>query len=74
MRPRDKAWLGLAAYVALWDMTCGRGQTLSEAVSDYRRRWPLSTIATVVYVVAHLLDLLPERIDLLHAANTLRHR
>lgn len=68
MKQRDKAWMVLAAYVLLWDFLCPTGQTLSEAATDYRRRWPLATVGVVVYIAAHLLDAIPERLDFLHTA------
>ena len=73
MRPADRAWLTLAAAVGAYDLCCAPGETLSEGVSRYHRRWPWATRLVTVYVVAHLLDVLPQRVDAFHAATHL-HR
>jgi hypothetical protein len=64
--PSDWAWLTLAAGVAGWDSMCPRGHTLSEGVGRYHQARPWLTRLTVAYLVAHLLDWLPQRVDILH--------
>ena len=74
MRPADRAWLVLAGGVAAWDLTCGPGETLSEACTRHRLAHPLLTYGVVGYVALHLVDLLPERWDVLHRVTRLRWR
>lgn len=74
MRPADRAWLALAGGVAAWDLTCGPGETLSEACTRHRLAHPLLTYGVVGYVALHLVDLLPERWDVLHGVTRLRWR
>lgn len=74
MSPADRAWLALAGGVLAWDLACPRGETLSEACTRWRIQRPVATYAGIGYVVLHLLDLLPERIDLLHGVTLLRWR
>lgn len=72
MRPADRAWLVLGGGVLAWDVTCPRGETLSEGMSRYHRACPWLTRLVVGYVAAHLLDWLPDRFGLLHRATTWR--
>jgi hypothetical protein len=68
VRPSEKAWLGLAAGVLVYDTFCPEGETLSEGV-DRALAHPLSRAATIGAIAitgAHLLNVLPERIDPLH--------
>lgn len=69
MRSGGKAWIGLAAYVAAWDLIAiktGR-ETLSSsfasAVKHPIRRWPV--ILTWAYITAHLHTICPPRLDVL---------
>lgn len=72
MSPSDRAWLGLAAGVAAWDLSCPHGETLSAGVSRYHRSRPWLTRFVIGYVAAHLLDWLPDRFDLLRHATRWR--
>ncbi|TXH15426.1 MAG: hypothetical protein E6R06_32965 [Mycobacterium sp.] len=71
LRPADRAWLALAAGVAAWD-TWGH-ETLSTAVDRYHHAWPWVTRAVVAYFAAHLLGIIPGKLDPLHALTRLRH-
>lgn len=72
MRPSEKAWIGLAAGVFAYDVLCPEGETLSEGVDRAleRPRSRIMTIGAIAVVGAHLLNVLPEKIDPLH--HTLR--
>lgn len=75
MGPGSKAWIGLTAYVAGYDLwAAARGEeTLSTAF--YRafrhpvKRFPL--ILLWAYLTAHLFHLMPERWDPLRQAGRL---
>lgn len=62
-----KAWIGLTAYVALYDSyaVLSRKDTMStaflNAIRHPRRRWPV--ILTWAYVTAHLFKFIPEKYD-----------
>ena len=77
MSEGDKAWLGLAAYIAAYDAwaVITRRETLStayyRAVLDPRRRWP--TVIFWAILSAHLFRLPPERYDPFRAPIA-RHR
>lgn len=68
MRPSEKAWVGLAAGILTYDVLCPDGETLSEGV-DRALAHPIGRIATVGAIAvtgAHLLNVLPTKIDPLH--------
>lgn len=66
MTPGDKAWVGLAVYVVVYDATAVRRgwDTLSasyaRSLTDGRK--PV-TLAVWAYLAAHLTRALPERFD-----------
>jgi len=66
MRPSDKAWLTLATCILCYEASCGTDELLSAACDRYRRRHPIVTDLTIVYIAAHLLRRWPARIDPLH--------
>lgn len=68
MRPADKAWIALAVGVAAYELTAAlrRWELLSEAADRYRRRNPILTHTTVLYLAGHLLRRWPQRFDPLH--------
>lgn len=63
LRPSTKGWLGLAAYVAAWDLLAP--ETLSQGFEDAwrhpKRRWQV--VAAWVFITAHLFVVLPPRLD-----------
>lgn len=63
MRPAAKGWLGLAAGVIWWDITCERGETLSAGCRDARKLAPVPVISAVIYVALHVLGWLPADVD-----------
>lgn len=72
LRPSTKGWLGLAAYVTLWDLLAS--ETLSagfaDAVKHPRRRWQV--VAAWVFITAHLFSILPAKADPLRNLNCIR--
>ena len=67
-----QAWAVLVAEIVAYELLAARGQLLSEGVDRALERRPWLTRAVVVYVAAHLLNLVPPRIDPLHRLATLR--
>lgn len=64
MRPADKAWLVLAASVAVWDAACPPGEMLSEASARYTRAHRVLWPTAIVYTAGHLMHVWPRRVDL----------
>ena len=74
MAPADKAWATLGAAILVYEITAVvRGwELLSEAADRYRRRRPMATHLTVLYLAGHLLRRWPPRADPLHRLASLR--
>ena len=72
MKHGDWAWLVLGGGVCAYEAYAALGQAelLSQAVDRYRRRRPLITNLTIVYVAAHLMRRWPARLDPLHQLAT----
>ena len=56
-RPGLLGWIGLAAYILVWDLTA------PETLTSTAQRNRLATAIVGAVVLAHLLDLLPPSID-----------
>lgn len=63
IRPAHRAWIGLATGVALWDLLCPKGETLTAGMAAWKTQAPLAVTAVVVVTAGHLLGLWPERVD-----------
>lgn len=68
MRPADRAWIVLGIGVMAYELAAAmrRWELLSEAIDRYRRRHPIVTHGSVIYLAAHLLRVWPRRLDPLH--------
>ncbi|CNL41045.1 Bacteriophage protein [Mycobacterium tuberculosis] len=64
MRPADKAWIGLALGVLVWDVAAKPGEMLSEASERYAAARPLLWRAVVLYTAGHLIHAWPDKLDL----------
>lgn len=73
MTPSDWAWIGLAIGVGVWDLSCPKNHTLSEAMTRYHRAKPWLTRLLIAYLVGHLLDWWPRPLDPLTQATRIRH-
>jgi len=65
-----KAWVGLAAGVALYDVLAPKGETLSEGMDRAMER-PVPrvlAIGAVALTASHLCNFIPERYDPFHYA------
>ena len=72
LRAGDWAWLAIAAGVVGYEIAASRRgyELLSEAVDRYRILYPLATNITIVYLAAHLVRIIPRRIDPLYLLGT----
>lgn len=66
MKSSDYAWMTLGAGVLGYDILCGEGLTLSERVDDWLTTHPVATRAAVIILAAHLINAVPERVDIVH--------
>lgn len=63
-RPSTYAWTGILASVTAYELTCPQGETLSERLDpllESRSRYLV--IGGIAVTAAHLMNLIPERID-----------
>jgi len=78
MKPADWAWASIAAGVLGYEIHASRRrhdwELLSEAVDRYRNRHRLATNLTIIYLAAHLVRVVPSRIDPLHRLGNLGNR
>lgn len=68
LRPSTKAWIGLGAYVAAYDILAPKGETLSEGVDRMLEHDKCKYVAIggVALTAAHLINLLPPKYDPFH--------
>lgn len=72
LRAGDWAWIGIAAGVVGYEVSASRRgyELLSEAVDRYRILYPVAVNVTILYLAAHLLRIIPRRIDPLYILAT----
>jgi len=63
VKPSDRAWLFLSGGVVAYEVLALDGELMSEAVDRYLETRPWLTRAVILTVAAHLLNLLPQRLD-----------
>jgi hypothetical protein len=61
----------LVAGVLAYDVLCPNGELLSQSVDRSLVRRPWLTRLAVVYVAAHLLNVVPQKLDPLHRLSTI---
>ncbi|MGB5794441.1 MAG: hypothetical protein WBH51_01465 [Mycolicibacter algericus] len=66
MRPRTKAWIGLGAGVAAWDVFAEERETLSDASRDAMEANPLIVGSVITVTALHLAGKLPTWADPIH--------
>ncbi len=64
--PSKLAIAGLIGVVALYDIKCPKGETISEGVDRLLERHKLLTIGTIAVTALHLGNALPDRYDPIH--------
>lgn len=67
-RPSTLGWAGLIAGIAAYDYLCPQGETLSEGFDHLMetKTGKVVAIGAVALTGAHLLNLLPDRLDIYH--------
>lgn len=61
-----RGWLGLAAGILAYEVTCPDGELLSEGVDRALEKHPVATMLAIGVTALHLANLLPEQIDPFH--------
>lgn len=59
----ERAWAVLVAAIIVYELAAPRGQLLSEAVDRWLEKRPWPTRLAVIVTAAHLLNVLPDRVD-----------
>ncbi|MEV0759570.1 hypothetical protein [Nocardia sp. NPDC050435] len=62
----ERAIVGLAVAVLVYEIAAPEGQLISHAVDRLLETHRLATIFAITYTAAHLLNVLPPRLDLYH--------
>lgn len=74
-KPATMAWSALIGGVAMYNLNCPVGETLSEGADRALER-PLAKFAVLGLIsmtALHLSNLIPEQADLIHKAFAWRH-
>lgn len=66
VKPADKAWAGLATYVVAWNLLAPEGEMLSMGLDRYLESHPFLSRFITLGVSLHLLNLIPEKFDMIH--------
>lgn len=61
--PADKAWLALVVGILVYEIAAPAGELMSEGMDRYRARHPWLATSAIVITAAHLLRLMPARLD-----------
>lgn len=64
--PSKLAIAGLIGGVALYDIKCPKGETISEGVDRLLEKHKLATLGTIAVTALHLGNVLPDRYDPIH--------
>lgn len=64
MHPADRAWITLAAGVAVWDALSPADEMLSDGSRRHMEVHPWLTGAIICYTAGHLMHVIPVRADL----------
>lgn len=67
----ERAWLGILGGVAIYEAIAPKNHLLSEGVDRMIEKHPVATRLAIGYVSAHLINVLPEKFDLIHRLGSL---
>lgn len=63
MRSAERAWVALGICVLAYELLAKEGELLSHQVDRWLEAHPVLTSAAVTITAAHLLNILPQRLD-----------
>ena len=63
MRSAERAWVALGVGVLAYELMAEDGELLSHQVDRWLEAHPVLTSAAVTITAAHLLNILPQRLD-----------
>jgi len=63
MRASERAWLTLGMGVVIYEIAAGDGELLSHQVDRWLESHPVITSTVITITAAHLLNIIPERLD-----------
>lgn len=68
MKPADRGWIAIAAFVLVFNMAAEDGETLSEGADRYMlsHRWLTRGVAGAL--VCHVCNVVPPKYDFIHWA------
>jgi hypothetical protein len=61
-----EGWAVVLGTITAHELSCDKGNTLSEGVDRALEKHPILTIGAIAITSAHLINLLPEKIDPFH--------
>lgn len=63
MRAAESAWCALAVAIVAWELTSPPDNTLTDGADRATLRHPILVRAAIITTAAHLLRILPRRVD-----------
>lgn len=67
-----RAWVGIGLLVAAYELLAPEGELLSQGVDRALDKHPVLTTTVIGATALHLVNLLPERLDVLHQLTNLK--
>jgi hypothetical protein len=61
-----RGWVAVGLLVTAYELACPRGELLSEGIDRAMDKHPVAIPAAIGYTALHLMNLLPEELDLFH--------
>ena len=63
MRAAERAWMALGFSVLIYELLAHEGELLSHQVDRWLESHPVLTTLVITVTAAHLLNIIPSRID-----------
>jgi hypothetical protein len=64
-----RAWMAVAGLVTAYELICPDGELLSEECDRAINKYPTLTRAAIGYTALHLMNMLPQSLDVYHQAH-----
>ena len=74
MRASEKAWFSIALGVLVYEVAAPEGELLSHAFDRFLDRHPYLTWVATVALAAHLLNVMPPKVDPLAQLHEVREK